>query len=174
MTTIEHDPHEKPVRPKRSFGWILAAAVAALIAGGAGLAMATDTVTPGNAAQLVTKAGFGGGFGGPRFERMLEEIGATDEQADKLWDIAGEAVTEMWPMIREFRAARGEAVELLTAPTIDRAAVEALRAERVAAIDAASKTMAETLVKAAEVLTPEQRSKLVELIEEHRSHHRRW
>lgn len=172
MTTIEHDPNEKPVKAKRPTGWIIAAAIAALIAGGAGLAMATDAVTPGKAAQFVTKAGYGGGFGGPRFERMLEEIGATDEQADKLWDVAGEAVTEMWPMMREFHAARGEAIELLTAPTIDRAAVETLRAERVAAIDTASKTIVETLVKAAEVLTPEQRTKLVELIEERRSHHR--
>lgn len=173
MTTIEHDPSEKPGRKSRSLGWIIAAAVAAHVAGGAGLAMATDAVTPGKAAQFATKAGFGGGFGGPRFERILDEIGATDDQADKLWDIAGETVTDMWPMVREFRAARSEAIGLLTAPTIDKAAVEALRADRVAAIDAASKVMADKLVRAAEVLTPEQRVKFVELMEERRSE-RRW
>lgn len=172
MVTIDHDPHEiRPVRRNR-FGWLVAGALAALVAAGAGLAWATDVVTPGNAAQFVTKAGWGGSHG-HRFEQLLDEIDATDEQADKLWDIFGNALTEMWPMMREFRSARGEALELLSVPTIDRAAVEKLRAERIAALDTASKTMADTLIQAAAVLTPEQRSKLLEHFQE-RGRHRRW
>lgn len=174
MNTIEHDPHETPARPQRRYGWIIAAAVAVAVAGGAGLAMATDAVTPGRAAQMATKAGWGGGFGGPRFEQMLREIDATEEQTDRLWDIAGETVTAMWPTMREFRSARREAVELFSAETIDREALEALRADRIAALDAASRTMVDKLADAAEVLTPEQRAKVIQHIEERRSHRGRW
>jgi protein CpxP len=170
MMTIEHDPNETPSRPRRRYGWMIAGAVAIALAGGAGLAMATDTVTAGRAAQYVTKAGWGGGFGGPRFERMLREIEATDEQTDRLWDIAGATITEMWPMVRGFHSARDEARALFTAPQIDREAIERLRVERMAAIDAASRTLVGKLVEAAEVLTPEQRAKLVEQIQERRGH----
>ena len=65
-------------------------------------------------------------------------------------------------------AARKRAVELLAEPTVDRAAIEALRAEQVARADAASKRLARALGDAAEVLTPEQRKQLAERIEEMR------
>lgn len=71
-------------------------------------------------------------------------------------------------MMREFRDARGEVMELMTAPTIDRAAAETLRAARIAAIDEASKKITAAALDAAEVLTPEQRAKLVEQMKERR------
>ena len=53
-------------------------------------------------------------------------------------------------------------MELLSAPTIDRAAIERLRAEQIQGADAVSKRMAQAFADAAEVLTPDQRKKVAE------------
>lgn len=71
-------------------------------------------------------------------------------------------------MMREFRNTRGEVMELMTAPTIDRAAAETLRAERIAAIDEASKKLTAAALDVAEVLTLEQRATLAEKMKERR------
>jgi Spy/CpxP family protein refolding chaperone len=75
--------------------------------------------------------------------------------------------------MREFRDARTAVVELMSAPTLDRAAAETLRAERIAAIDEASKKMTAAMLDAAEVLTPEQRAELAKHLGE-RKGPRRW
>lgn len=112
----------------------------------------------------------GHGFG---MHRMLDEIDATDEQQDKLEDIFDTAHDEIRPLMREFRDTREDLAELLAADTIDSAAIETLRAERVAAIDEASKKLTAALVDAAGVLTPEQRKELADHFEDHRGF-RRW
>ena len=80
---------------------------------------------------------------------------------------------EVRPVMRDFRNTREDLTKLLGASSVDRAAVEKLRSERIAEIDQVSQKMTAALVEAAEVLTPEQRAKLVEHLEERRSH-RRW
>lgn len=153
--TIEHDPAEKRGRPLR-VSLLVGAGLAAVIAIGAGAAIA--------------KGGFGhmgGRFVEHRFEKMMDSVDATDAQQDKIWAIVDRTRGELRPMGRDFRDARGKMVELLTAPTIDKAAVETLRAERIAAMDAASKHVAAAAIEAAEALTPEQRAKLAEKMKEH-------
>ena len=61
-------------------------------------------------------------------------------------------------------AARQQARDLLTQTTIDRAAIEKLRAEQIAAMDSVSKRIAQAIGDAAEVLTPEQRRKLGDML----------
>ena len=68
-------------------------------------------------------------------------------------------------MREKAQSARQRGRELLTQPTVDRAAIEALRAEQMALADAASKRFAQALGDAAEVLTPEQRRKLDDALE---------
>ena len=121
----------------------------------------------------VMNAGMGGGFAEYRFEKILGEIDATPEQSEKLKVIFASVRDGMAPMIGDFRASREKVVNLLGATTIDRAAAETLRSERVAAIDAASRTMTNALLDAAEILTPEQRTKLVAQIKAHGGH-TRW
>lgn len=159
-------------------GAIVVGLAAALI-GGAGLSGAFSQDAPGVEAGAerpqfhLAHWGGGGRFMGRGFDRVLEEIEATPEQERKLWEIAGETFTSAWPMAREFRGAREDLQELLTARTIDRAAVEKLRAERVAAVEELSRTVTAAIVEAAEVLTPEQRAELAEILEERRGR-RRW
>jgi len=103
--------------------------------------------------------------GGARMERMFDAIDATPEQRETLSGIMDSAREEMGTVFQDMRGTHEAMVEILTAPEIDRDAAEDLRAERVAAMEAASHRMLETMLDAAEVLTPQQRSELAELMQ---------
>jgi protein CpxP len=102
------------------------------------------------------------------------ELDATAEQQDKLRSIVKGAVKDLLPMREKALAARQRGRVLLTQPTIDRAAIEALRAEQVALADAASKRFAQALGDVAEVLTPEQRRKIDDRLTELRERRGFW
>jgi protein CpxP len=113
--------------------------------------------------------------GADRAVRHLSiEIDASNDQQDKLRAIVKGAVKDLLPMRERAVSARQRGRVLLTQPTVDRAAIEALRAEQLALADAASKRFAQALGDAAEVLTPEQRRKLDERITEFREHRGFW
>ena len=109
-----------------------------------------------------------------RLERSLEDVDATPEQVARVKAIAEEARAEIAPLMRGFRGAREDFAEILGAETIDRAAAETLRAERLAAMDAASARGLQAMLDAAEVLTPEQRAELVDEMGERRRGWGRW
>jgi Spy/CpxP family protein refolding chaperone len=153
-------------------GGIVALAAAALV----GLALA------GNASAGWGDRGHGFGHGPmggalepaevqERVERMVAhvaiEIDATDEQKEKLTAIFVTAANDLMPMRAEMMASGNaeELVALLTAPTVDRAAIEAFRADKLAIAERASRRIAEALGEAAEVLTPAQRAEIGERIE---------
>lgn len=102
------------------------------------------------------------------------ELDATTEQQEKLRTIARSAVKDLLPMREKAQAARARAADLLLQPKIDRAAIEAFRAEQLATVDAASKRFAQAVADAAEVLTPEQRQKAHELMQWRRGFFRGW
>ncbi|GAA4161735.1 Spy/CpxP family protein refolding chaperone [Shinella granuli] len=156
---------------KRRSRWIVAGGVAVLALAGIG---AAGAMGGGGMGHHVMEVGMkhGGHFAGRGIDRVLGSVDATAEQEERIWAIIDGAHAELRPMMREFRDARGEVMELMTAPTIDRAAAETLRAEHIAAIDEASKKMTAAALDAAEVLTPEQRATLVEKMEERRGS--RW
>jgi len=109
-----------------------------------------------------------------RVERMLKhlfvEIDATDAQKEKLAPIVKQAANDLLPLRDKMRAARQQAIELLTQDSVDRGAIERLRAEQLELADAGSKRLAQAIADAAEVLTPEQRKALAERMQ----HRRRW
>ncbi len=118
-------------------------------------------------------ASMGRGFAERGLERMLDGIDATPEQADKIRAIVDAARDDLEPAIDGMRDTREKVAEMLGAATIDRAAAETLRAERVAAVDQASRRLTTAILDAAEVLTPEQRAEIVEHFKE-RGRHGRW
>ena len=67
-----------------------------------------------------------------RAERMAKhfaiEIEANGEQTGKLVELANAVATDVFPMRQAMKDARKQAVDLLSADTIDRAKIEALRA----------------------------------------------
>jgi Spy/CpxP family protein refolding chaperone len=102
------------------------------------------------------------------------ELDATPEQQEKLRAIAKGAVKDLLPMREKAQAARAHAAELLTQPKVDRAAIEAFRAEQMATAEAASKRFAQAVGDVAEVLTPEQRQKAHEILQWRRGFWRGW
>ncbi len=104
-------------------------------------------------------------------KHLYVEIDATDEQKQRLEPIVKQAVKDLLPVREKAHAARKQAVELLAADSIDRGAIEALRAEHIVLAEQASKRFAQALADVAEVLTPAQRKQIAERME---SFGRRW
>jgi Spy/CpxP family protein refolding chaperone len=96
-----------------------------------------------------------------RIDRMTKhmaiELDATADQQAKVATIFKAAVADLRPLHEKAHAARTQALTLLTAPTIDRSAIERLRAEQIGLAETASKRIAQALADAADVLSPEQR-----------------
>lgn len=188
MQTIEHEPAgENGQQPTPRNNWrkrlvIGGAAVAALAGLGVAGALSQDFggrhpmgYGEGGAGMhhASYRHGAGFGFGGRGLGRILDRIDATDEQEDKLEAIMDQLHDDVRPVMRSFRDTREDIADLLGAATVDAAAVEAMRAERIAAVDDVSRKVSAALVQAAEVLTPEQRAKLKEHFED-RGRRGRW
>jgi protein CpxP len=137
--------------------------------------------------MTVTHAAFDGRYGPPfggwdslvpnsvieafvdaRADRMIRhlavEIDATNEQQDKLKAIVHDTVKGVLPVREKMLAAHATARELLTQPTVDRAALERLRADQIATHEAVSKQVVQAVADAADALTPEQRRKIVDML----------
>ncbi|MCA3180625.1 MAG: Spy/CpxP family protein refolding chaperone [Burkholderiaceae bacterium] len=95
-------------------------------------------------------------------DRVVSAIDGTPEQKQRIQGIAQAAMTDLVPLREQARAARRDGIALLSAATIDRGAIEALRAKQMGLADGASKRLAQAMADTAEVLTPEQRTKLAE------------
>jgi Spy/CpxP family protein refolding chaperone len=107
-----------------------------------------------------------------RIERMAKhlavEADASPAQQEKLVAIAKAAAKDMVVARTAMREQRQRTMALLTSPNIDRAQLEAARADQMKRADEMSKRVTQAVVEAAEVLTPEQRKKLAEHIGERR------
>jgi periplasmic protein CpxP/Spy len=110
-----------------------------------------------------------GGHGGDpaamierRIDDLIKMINGTPEQKTKLVALAQAAMAEMKPMREQLMSARKRGMELLSTASIDRPAIEKLRAEQVQLMDALSRRMSQQMMDAAEVLTPAQRSQVAE------------
>lgn len=134
--------------------------------------------------------GFGHGFGPPwharwgqsfdpaaiedRADRMMRhlsiEVDATPDQQERLRGIVRSAVRDLLPLREKAATSRQRGRELLTQTTVDRGAIESLRAEQMALADQASRRVSQALADAATVLSPEQRRKLADRIDRWRAH----
>lgn len=102
---------------------------------------------------------------------VLSEVDASPEQTERVTAIVVDFVQDLQGLKEEHRARHAELLAALSQPEISRAALESLRAEELATLDGVSQRLVDAVVNAAAVLTPEQRTRLVELAEEmHGSH----
>ena len=161
--------------------WRQSAIALVLIGGGFALGAASVATAHGD----MDGGGMGGWHGGwhhdhhgPRvgtIQRMvhgaLDNVGATTAQEDKVHDIIAKASTDLDKDGDDKGAMKKQVLELMKAPTLDRAAFDKLRADKIAAMDAKSKTIENALFEAASQLSPEQRTKLVANVQERMEHH---
>jgi Spy/CpxP family protein refolding chaperone len=156
-------------RPKRR--WLVAAALA-VAAGAAGVSLANGLpALPGHHGH--------GGHGAlmamdpaamdAHIDKMVEQFAAdaSPDQKARVAAIAKAAVADLRPTHEAFRQAHARAHALLTAPVIDRAALEQLRAEQMQRMDLMSRRALAAVEDAADVLTPEQRVKFAEHLKAH-------
>jgi Spy/CpxP family protein refolding chaperone len=102
---------------------------------------------------------------------IAEDLGGSPEQQAKLSAIAKAAAKDLAPVHDELVAGRREAVEILTAPQIDRVALEAHRARQMQLLTTASERFTAAVADAADVLTPEQRVKAADRLASHMARH---
>jgi len=95
------------------------------------------------------------------------EIDATPAQRAQLDPIVKQALADLMPLHEQMHAFHARALAALTADTIDRAALESLRAEHVQAAEGASRRITQLIGDVADVLTPAQRKTLAARIAEH-------
>jgi len=97
-------------------------------------------------------------------DHMLDGLNASDAQRTQIKQIAHAAAADLKVQRDAGRALHEKGLQLFAAPTVDVAAVEALRQQMLAQHDQASKRMMQAMIDVAKVLTPEQRAKLAERI----------
>jgi Spy/CpxP family protein refolding chaperone len=100
-------------------------------------------------------------------QAMLTKIGASDAQKSQIEGLLKPALADMKSAHESHSAAFQQFHEAITAPSIDRARLEALRAGQVKSLDEASKRMVTAISDAAEVLSPDQRAALAAQISKH-------
>ena len=105
-----------------------------------------------------------------RVDRMLTSVDATPEQRSKIDAIVKAAVNEIMPLRKDPDGRREKILAIIKADTVDRSALESLRAEQIGVAEAASKRIVQAVAEAAEVLKPEQRRQLAERWEQWRGH----
>jgi periplasmic protein CpxP/Spy len=160
--------------PSRGIKRVLAASLLAVVGTVAVSAWAQAPEGGGHPPMHGMHRAHGGGFMGPGLfmgspehvgravDRMLDGLNATDAQRSQIKQIALAAAADLKAQHDANRGQHEQGLALFTAPVIDARAVEALRQQRLAQHDQASKRVSQALIDVANVLTPEQRVKLAE------------
>ncbi len=165
--------------PSRARRWTLLGVGAAALAAGAFASHRHAYARPmGFGGPGHGPGGWYGGMGdmdpaalAKRIEAMvafrLADIDATPEQRERIATILKAAANDLQAGRKQHVQARRESMQLLAAPTIDRARLEKLRVEQMQLGASTSRRMLQAMMDSAEVLSPEQRTKLAERWQRH-------
>ena len=123
------------------------------------------------------RGGEGGGHGmmmfggspermGRRIDHMLDGLNATDAQRTQVKQIVTAAATDLRAQRETGQGLRERSLQIFTAPNIDAAAAESVRAQMQAQHDQASRRTLQAMLDIGKVLTPEQRVKIGERLKQ--------
>jgi Spy/CpxP family protein refolding chaperone len=98
---------------------------------------------------------------------MLHRVDATDEQSAAIQKIVAASVTDFYALREAHSGTRERVALLLTAETLDAAAIEAFRQEQIAAVATFSAEFTEMVTAVASELTLEQRRELLAQLRHH-------
>ncbi len=141
-------------------------ALTTLLALGAGVWQASNAAPGGHAGQGAA----GWAMGSPRhLDRVLDSVNATAEQRTQIKQIADSAREDLRTQRAQNRSLREQSAALFAQPTVDARAAEALRQQMLAQHDQASKRMLQVMLDVSRVLTPEQRQKIAERMQQRRA-----
>lgn len=174
MTDINNAPllPEPPMRqfdnrgPKGMSRWTRSLLVVGVLGGGLALGLGSLALAEGAFDRADWRRGMRLAMIQHVVAHALNSVGASAAQEEKVHDIIATNFAQIAPDPKEHEAFRKQALDLLSAPTIDRAALEKLRADAVANFDAKSKKFVNGVLDIADQLTPAQRVELAGRIEQ--------
>ncbi len=101
-------------------------------------------------------------------DRMLDRVNASAEQRSQIRGIVEAAKADTAPLREQARTLRQQSQALFTQPTVDARAAETLRQQMSALHDQMSKRHLQTMLDISRVLSPEQRAKIAEAMNQRR------
>lgn len=110
--------------------------------------------------------GMGLPFAGPGFDRLLDEVQATDAQRKQIRGIADKARADLRALHEKSREQHHNAMAIWTSPKLDAGEAEKQRQQMLAQHDQVSKRMTQAMLDVGQVLTPEQRAKAAALVKQ--------
>ena len=118
--------------------------------------------------------GMGGGMmmgGSPEhmgrmIDHMLAGLDATDAQRSQIKQIVQAAAADLKTQREAGRALRQQGMQIFTAPNVDANAAETVRQQMLAQHDQVSRRVTQAMVDISRVLTPEQRAKIGQRMQE--------
>ena len=172
------DKESKPAVASQPRRWLIAGLAAASVAV-VGATLSWQDRAQAQSPMMDGAFGFGHGSADPAVQAkkidamvqwMLADIDATDDQRTKISTILKAAANDLAPLREQHMQARRTTMQLLSASTIDRAQLESIRVQQMQLADTATKRMTQAMADAAEVLSGDQRAKLVAKWQQHRGH----
>jgi Spy/CpxP family protein refolding chaperone len=158
----------KLVEARKPFSPLRLVAVVAFVSAGAS-ALAFAGATDAAAGAPATPPTMFGMHGGPRLDRALDRIGASDEQKAQIDRIVAAARADLQADRDHARSLHEQAMQVFTRETVDADAAEGLRQQMLAEHDRTSRRMLQSMLEISQVLTPEQRQQLAAQMNERRA-----
>jgi Spy/CpxP family protein refolding chaperone len=104
-----------------------------------------------------------------RLDHLLDSLNASTEQRTQIKQIVAAAQADLRAQREQGRALHQQSQALFTQPTVDARAAEVLRQQMLAQHDQASKRTLQLMLDVSRVLTPEQRAKVAERMNQRRA-----